>query len=90
MKRNVFEVVHSAAIGLHRAGTIDKATMREFNESRLVAPPVPPREIKRIREAAHVREPVFARYLNNHESTVQKREAGGKRPSGQVAWRSSC
>ena len=43
-----------------------------------------PEEIKRIREGAHVRRPVFARYLNTSESTVQKWEAGTKRPSGMA------
>ncbi len=70
---------------LHRAGTIDKATMREFDQSCLTALPViPPEEIKRIREGAHVSQPVFARYLNTSESTVQKWEAGIKRPSGMA------
>jgi hypothetical protein len=32
-KSDAFEAVHSAALGLHRAGTIDKATMRGFDES---------------------------------------------------------
>ena len=50
-KSDAFEAIHSAARGLHRAGAIDKATMREFDESCLTAPPViPPEEIKRIRE----------------------------------------
>ena len=65
--------------------TIDKATMREFEESCLTAPSViAPEEIKRIREGAHVSQPVFARYLNTSESTVQKWEAGTKRPSGMA------
>ena len=84
-KSDAFEAIHSAARGLHRAGTIDKATMREFDESCLTTPPViPPEEIKRIREGAHVSQPVFARYLNTSESTVQKWEAGTKRPSGMA------
>lgn len=47
-KSDAFEAIHSAAQGLHRAGTIDKATMREFDESCLTAPSaIPPKEIKR-------------------------------------------
>ena len=84
-KSDAFEAVHSAALGLHRAGTIDKATMRGFDETSLAAPPViAPLQIKRIREQAHVSQPVFARYLNTSESTVQKWEAGTKRPSGMA------
>ena len=84
-KSDAFEAIHSAAQGLHRAGTIDKATMREFDESCLAVPAVMlPAQIKRIREGAHVSQPVFARYLNTSESTVQKWEAGAKRPSGMA------
>jgi putative transcriptional regulator len=84
-KSDAFEAIHSAAQGLHRAGAIDKATMRDFDESCLAAPPeISPEDIKRIREQAHVSEPIFARYLNTSESTVQKWEAGTKRPSGMA------
>jgi len=84
-KSDAFGAIHSAARGPHRAGTIDKATMREFDESSLRAPPeIPPEEIKRIRKGAHVSQPVFARYLNTSESTVQKWEAGTKRPGGMA------
>lgn len=84
-KGDVFEAVHSTARGLRRIGAIDKATMREFDESCLTAPsPMLPKEIKRIRESARVSQPVFARYLNTSESTVQKWEAGTKRPSGMA------
>lgn len=84
-KSDAFEAVHSAARGLHRAGAIDKATMRGFDDSCLAAPAViSPEGIKRIREQAHVSQPVFARYLNTSESTVQKWEAGAKRPSGMA------
>lgn len=84
-KSDAFEAIHSAAKGLLRAGTIDKATMRDFDASCLAAPAaMPPEEIKRIREGAHVSQPVFARYLNTSESTVQKWEAGTKRPSGMA------
>ena len=62
--------------------------MREFDESCLAAPPViPTKKIKRIREGAYVSQPIFARYLNTSESTVQKWEVGTKRSSGR---RSSC
>lgn len=43
-----------------------------------------PRQIKGIRERAHVSQPVFARYLNTSESTVQKWESGSKQPSGMA------
>lgn len=84
-KSDAFEAIHASATALHEVGAIDKATMREFDESCLAALPViAPGQIKRIRERARVSQPVFARYLNTSESTVQKWEAGTKRPSGMA------
>ena len=84
-KSEAFEAVHSAAAGMYRAGTIDKATMRDFDETCLAAtPPIAPAQIKLLREANKVSQPVFARYLNTSESTVEKWETGAKRPSGMA------
>ena len=84
-KSDAFEAIHSAVEGMFRAGTIDKATMRSFDESCLAAPqPLAPRKIKQIRERLRVSQPVFARYLNTSESTVEKWESGAKRPSGMA------
>jgi putative transcriptional regulator len=80
-KSEAFEAIHSSARALLKVGAIDKATMREFDESCLVTPSeIAPRKIKQIRESNHVSQPVFARYLN----TIQKWEAGAKRPSGMA------
>ncbi len=74
-----FEAIHASAAALRKVGAIERATLREFDESRLTSlPMIGPKQIKLIREAAHVCQPVFARYLNNSESTVQTREAGAK------------
>jgi putative transcriptional regulator len=84
-KCGAFESIHNAAAGLHRAAMIDKATTRDFDESFLAKPPkMSPENIKRIREQVHVSQPIFARYLNTRESTVQKWDAGTKRPSGMA------
>ena len=84
-KSDAFEAIHSAAEGLHRAGVIGKATLRQFDETCLIAPPpLEPAQIKRIRERNRVSQPVFARYLNTSESTVQKWESGAKHPSGMA------
>ena len=72
-------------MGLYRTGVIDKATMRDFDESCLA--PIAafaPRDIQKLREANKVSQPVFARYLNTSESTVEKWETGAKRPSGMA------
>ena len=83
VKSDAFEAIHSAVAGMERAGMIDKATMRDFDEACLaVTPSIAPAEIKRIREANKVSQPVFARYLNTSESTVEKWETGAKKPSG--------
>lgn len=84
-KSDAFEAIHSAADGMYRAGTIPKATMREFDEACLSAVPrYSPQDIQRLREANKVSQPVFARYLNTSESTVEKWETGAKRPSGMA------
>ena len=82
-KSDAFEAIHSGAAGMFRVGTIDKATMRRFDESCLtVPPPIEPAQIKQLRETNNVSQPVFARYLNTSESTVEKWETGAKKPSG--------
>ncbi|RUM06520.1 helix-turn-helix domain-containing protein [Rhizobium chutanense] len=82
-KSDAFEAIHTSVEAMYNAGTIDKETMRSFDESCLVSPGVlGPEEIKALRESNHVSQPVFARYLNTSESTVQKWESGAKRPSG--------
>ena len=84
-KSDAFEAIHSAARGLHRAGAIDKATMREFDESCLAVPPeISAVDIKRIREQAHVSQPVFARYLNTSSRPCR---SGRRAPSGPAGWR---
>ena len=47
-------------------------------------PALDPNQIKKIRAQAHVSQPVFARYLNTSESTVQKWASGSKQPSGMT------
>ncbi len=70
---------------LHKAGALEKATMRDFDASHLVVPSeIEPAQIKRLREANNVSQPVFVRYLNTSESTVEKWETGAKRPSGMA------
>lgn len=82
-KSDSFEAIRSAAAGMYRAGSIDKATMRHFDENCLTKSlAIAPEEIKRLRERNKVSQPVFARYLNTSESTVEKWESGTKKPSG--------
>lgn len=82
-KSLILAAVHDTVTGLHKAGVMDQITLREFDH--LCLPPVEPlepQEIKRIREASHVSQAVFARLLNISVSTVQKWEIGQKKPTG--------
>lgn len=82
-KSAILEAVRETVKGLHAAGVMDRVTLREFD--RLCLPPVeplPPKEIKRIRESSRVSQAVFAALLNTSVSTVQKWEIGQKRPTG--------
>ena len=83
-KSDVDEAIHSAASDLFKVGAIDKATMRDFDASCLVPAAIKPRQIKQLRERHRVSQPVFARYLNTSESTVEKWETGAKKPSGMA------
>lgn len=84
-KSDAFEAIHSSASALLKIGAIDKSTMRDFDESCLLdIPDMNPSQIKKIRENNHVSQPVFARYLNTSESTIQKWESGAKHPSGMA------
>jgi len=82
-KSKILEMVHETAKGMYAAGAIDKVTMREYDQ--LCIPPLEPlkpKEIKGIREKAHVSQAVFAAYLHTSPVTVQKWERGDKHPSG--------
>jgi len=80
-----FAAIHASAKALHKVGAIDKATMRDFDEASLsAAPTFSAREIQKIRQRNHVSQPIFARYLNTSESTIEKWETGAKRPSGMA------
>lgn len=84
-KSDAFEAIHSSAQALFKVGAIDKVTLRNFDESCFVVPEeINPEMIKEIREHNHVSQPVFARFLNTSESTIQKWETGAKRPSGMA------
>jgi len=80
---SILGAVHKTAAGLHKAGLVDKATMREFDS--LCLTPVEPltaEEIRELREREQVSQPVFAHYLNVRKDAVSKWERGEKRPDG--------
>lgn len=80
---DILATVHESVAGLHKAGLVDRATMRNFDV--LCLTPVAamaPEEIKALREREQVSQPVFARYLNVRRDAVSKWERGEKRPNG--------
>lgn len=79
----VLETVRRTAAGLHHAGLIDGATMREFDALCLTpVKPMSPKEIRALRMREKVSQPVFAHYLNVRKDAVSKWERGEKRPDG--------
>jgi putative transcriptional regulator len=84
-KSEISEAIHSSASAMYRVGAIDKTTMERFDKSCLSVPQqMEPKRIKRMRERQKVSQPVFARYLNTSESTVETWESGAKKPSGMA------
>jgi putative transcriptional regulator len=84
-KSDAFESIHASASALHRVGAINKATMKDFDALAFAElPAIKPAQIKQLREKNRVSQPVFARYLNTSESTVEKWETGAKKPSGMA------
>ena len=77
MTKSILETVHETAQDLAQAGTMEVATLREFDA--LCLPPVKEYtavQIKRIRVENKASQGVFAAYLNTSPSTVQKWEQG--------------
>ena len=82
-KSKAMAAVHEMMEGFHTSGAIDKQTMREFDDACLTAvEPMPPEEIRAIREREHLSQPVFARYLNVSKGLVSDWERGVKKPGG--------
>lgn len=81
----VLATAHGLAAALHRVGAMDSLTMREMD--RLCLPPRPEygsAQVRRIRAAVGMSQPVFARLLGVEKSAVAQWERGVKRPSGPV------
>ena len=79
----ILSTVHKTAKGLHAAGVMEQATMREFDALCLTpVEPMKPAEIRARRTREQVSQPVFAHYLNVRKDAVSKWERGEKRPDG--------
>jgi putative transcriptional regulator len=81
----VLATAHELATALHHVGALDELTMRDMD--RLCMPPRPDyggSEVRRIRAATRMSQPVFARLLGVDKSAVAQWERDVKRPSGPV------
>jgi putative transcriptional regulator len=70
------------------AGIVDdethaKITLRHLGDkANVVVEPISGEDIRKLREAAHMSQAVFARYINLTVGYVSQLERGAKRPSG--------
>ncbi|PSC03232.1 transcriptional regulator [Alsobacter soli] len=82
-RSEIAAAVHEMVEGFHDAGLVDKQTMCQFDASCIAtAEPLPPEEIRALREREQVSQPVFARYLNVSKNLVSDWERGVKKPGG--------
>ncbi len=79
----VLATAHGLAVALNRVGALDERGMRQMD--RLCPEPRPDYgelDVKRIRAATRMSQPVFARLLGVDKSAVAQWERGARRPSG--------
>ena len=82
-RSEVLASVHEAASDLHDAGLMGKQTLRKFDDMCLTpVEPLPPKQIRAIREQERVSQAVFARHLNVTTGLVSQWERGEKKPAG--------
>ena len=82
-RSDALAAAHETATDLYTFGSIDKKTMREFDEECLT--PIEdftPEAIRALREREEVSQMVFARHLNVSKDSVCKWESGAKHPAG--------
>jgi putative transcriptional regulator len=85
-RSEIMEMAVSLAADLQAVGAMQKATLREIET--LAVPEVKQfsaADIRAIREANRLSQPVFAKYMTVGPSTVSQWEQGKKRPSGAAA-----
>ena len=69
--------------GLLARGAYEKITMRQMGKTRVAsAAAVKPKDIRAMRERAHMSQAVFARHLNVTPGYVSQLERGAKQPTG--------
>ena len=79
----IARVVHESAVGAHKAGVMDKTTMRKFDVLCLAkVNKLKPADIQALRERENVSQAVFARHLNVTPGLISQWERGERHPSG--------
>ena len=82
-KSRIARMVYEAAGDAHKAGVMDKTTMRKFDALCLAeVQDLSPREIQALREREKVSQAVLARHLNVTTGLISQWERGERRPSG--------
>lgn len=82
-KSRIIQEMQETVAGLHKSGLITKKSMEEFEALRnLDIKPMTASRIKRLRVKTRLSQAVFAVAINTSLSTIQKWEAGDKKPSG--------
>ena len=83
MDMPILETVLETARGMHRAGVMSDAKLREFE---ILCQPeqecYTPEQIRRIRERETCSEEVFAACLNTSRATIKRWERGQAKPTG--------
>jgi putative transcriptional regulator len=85
VEADMLATAHGLAAALHRVGAMHALDMRAMD--RLCLPPRPDYsgpDVRRIRAATRMSQPVFARLLGVEKSAVAQWERGAKQPSGPV------
>jgi putative transcriptional regulator len=82
-KSEMLGAIHCMAAGAHRAGAMEKTTMREF-DARCLTPLIenPVEDIRALRDAEQISQRVLAYHLNVTPGLISQWERGEKRPSG--------
>lgn len=82
-KSRILDEMQETSEGLFAAGAITKRQLTDLEKHyKLDLEELKPKQIKSLREKAHLSQSVFAAVLNTSVSTVQKWEIGDKKPSG--------
>jgi putative transcriptional regulator len=82
-KSRILNEMQATSTGLFTSGVITKRKLAELEKlCNLEVEVLAPKQIKSLREKAHLSQSIFAAVLNTSVSTVQKWEIGDKKPSG--------